>query len=165
MTARAPVGGPFSLTDHFGRVVTERTFLGRPALLYFGFTHCRVVCPRALARLSAALELAVATPERIQPLLISVDPERDTPAVLRAYCEAHHPRFLGLTGDRAAIEAMKLAYKVFARRVADAEDPQGYAVAHTAFSYLIGTDGGYVTHFTDVADEQRIAATIASAIA
>ena len=163
-TPPAPVGGPFSLTDHFGRPVTNETFVGRPALLYFGFTHCRLVCPRSLARLSGALELAGAAPDDLQPLFISVDPSRDTPEVLRAYLEANHPRFLGLTGDGARIDAMKTAYKVFTRTIEDALDPQGYAVAHTAFSYLIGADGGYVAHFTDVADEQRIADALRSAI-
>lgn len=160
----APVGGPFSLTDHFGRAVTNETLLGRPALLYFGFTHCRVVCPRALARLSAALALAGAAPDDLQPLFVSVDPARDTPEVLRAYLAANHPRFLGLTGDGARIEAMKTAYKVFARRIEDELDPRGYAVAHTAFSYLIGADGGYLAHFTDIADAQRIADALRSAI-
>lgn len=164
MSALGPVGGPFRLTDHFDRPVTDATFLGRPALLYFGFTHCRVVCPRSLARLSAAIELAGATPDQLQPLLISVDPARDTPEVLRAYLEQNYPRFLGLTGDSAQIDVMKTSYKVYARRIEDALDPHGYAVAHTAFSYMLGADGGYLTHFTDIADEWRIADAIRSAI-
>lgn len=164
MTRPGPVGGPFRLIDHFGRPVTNETFLGRPALLYFGFTHCRVVCPRSLARLSAALDLAGARPDALQPLFITVDPERDTPDVLRAYLEANHPRFLGLTGDRERIDAMKTAYRVFARRIEDPHDTQNYAVAHTAFSYLIDAHGTYVAHFTDVADEHRIAAALRSAI-
>ena len=152
-----PIGGAFSLTDHDGRAVTERSFLGQPALLYFGFTHCRIVCPRALARLSAALELAGAGPGDLRPLFVSVDPERDTPAVLKAWLEANFPRFLGLTGPQAAVDAIRSACKVFASRKAD---PDGYAIAHTAFSYLLDADGRYATHFTDSTDEQRIAATI-----
>lgn len=156
----APIGGAFSLTDHDGRAVTDRSFLGRPALLYFGFSHCRVVCPRALARLTAALELAGTAAEDLQPLFVSVDPERDTPAVLKAWLASHYPRFLGLTGPRAAIDAIRTAYKVFASRTADPADPDGYAMAHTAFSYLLDPDGQYAAHFTDTADEQRIATTI-----
>lgn len=152
-----PVGGAFSLIDHYGRSVTNEDFLGRPALLYFGFTHCRVVCPRALTRLSTAMDLAGVAAETLQPLFITVDPERDRPEVMRAYIEANFPRFLGLTGDRAQIDAMKSAYKVFARKVDDALDPEGYALSHTAFSYLIGADGRYLVHFTDSASEQKIA--------
>ncbi len=151
------VGGPFALVDHFGRHVTNASFLGRPALLYFGFTHCRVVCPRALTRLSLALELAGRPAEGLQPLFVTVDPARDTPATMKAYLEANHPRFLGLTGAADRIDAIKTAYKVFARRIDGDADPQGYAVAHTAFSYLIGADGGYVAHFPDAWDEHRIA--------
>lgn len=160
----APIGGAFSLTDHHGRAVTERSFIGRPALLYFGFSHCRVVCPRALARLTAALELADAAPGDLQPLFVSIDPERDTPAVLKAWLATRYPRFLGLTGPRAAIDAIRSAYKVFASRKADPDDPDGYAMAHTAFSYLLDGDGQYAAHFTDTADEVQIAAAIRAVI-
>lgn len=160
----APIGGAFGLTDHHGRAVTERNLIGRPALLYFGFTHCRVVCPRALSRLSAALEIAEAPPDALQALFVSVDPERDTPAVMKAYLEASYPRFLGLTGGREQVEAMRSAYRVFVRKVDDAEDPAGYAIRHTAFSYLLAADGGYAAHFADTADEQRIAAGIRAVI-
>ncbi len=160
----APIGGAFSLTDHHGRAVTDRSFVGRPALLYFGFTHCRVVCPRALARLTAALELADVAPDDLQPLFVSIDPERDTPAVLKSWLEAHYPRFLGLTGPREAIEAVRAAYKVFASRKADPDDPDGYAMAHTAFSYLLRADGRYAAHFTDTADEKHVAAAICDVI-
>lgn len=160
----APIGGAFSLTDHHGRAVTDRSFVGRPALLYFGFTHCRVVCPRALARLTAALELSGAAPGDLQPVFVSVDPERDTPAVLKAWLETHYPRFLGLTGPRAAIDAIRSAYKVFASRKADPDDSDGYAMAHTAFSFLLDADGHYAAHFTDTTDERQVAATIRAVI-
>ena len=156
----APVGGSFSLTDHHGRAVTDRTFIGRPALLYFGFTHCRVVCPRALTRLTIALDRANAAPDDLQPLFISIDPERDTPAVMKTYLDAHYPRFLGLTGPKTDIDAIRGAYKIFAQRRDDPDDPDGYAIAHTAFSYLIDADGHYAAHFSDTIDEQQIAATL-----
>ena len=157
---KPPIGGAFSLTDHHGRAVTDRTFAGRPALLYFGFTHCRLVCPRALTRLTAALELAEAGPGDIQLLFVSIDPERDTPVVLKAWLETRYPRFLGLTGPRAAIDTIRAAYKIFASKKADPDDPDGYAMAHTAFSYLLDADGHYAAHFTDTADERQIAAAL-----
>lgn len=158
------IGGAFSLIDHNGCAVSERSFLGRPALLYFGFTHCRIVCPRALARLTAALDLARAAPDDLQPLFVSIDPARDTPAVLKAWLEAQYPRFLGLTGPQERIEAIRAAYKVFASKKADPEDPDGYAMAHTAFCYLLDAHGHYLAHFTDTADEKRIAAGIRDVI-
>ncbi len=160
----APIGGAFSLTDHHGRAVTDETFLGRPALLYFGFTNCRVVCPRALGRLTAALDRIGASPDELRPLFVSVDPERDTPAAMKAYLDAHYPRFLGLTGARERVDAMKAAYKVFARRTADARDPAGYAVAHTAFTYLLDAGGRYAAHLPDGADEARIDAALRAVI-
>src|SRR4249920_892926 len=88
----APVGGSFSLTDHHGRPVTDADYRGRFMLIYFGFTHCRAVCPRALARLSAALAALGDRAERVAPLYITVDPQRDTPAVMKTYLEARYPR-------------------------------------------------------------------------
>ena len=155
--SNAFVGGPFALIDHFGRPASSERFLGRPALLYFGFTRCKVICPRALTRLSGALALADGAGERVQPLFISVDPERDTPAVMKTYLEAQYPRFLGLTGAREQIESVRSAYKVFARKIDDATEPDGYAISHTAFSYLIGADGEYIAHFADTLDERGVA--------
>ena len=100
----------------------------------------------------------------MQPLFVSVDPARDTPDVVRTYLEANYPRFLGLTGDAERVDAMKTAYKVFTRRIDGAQDAAGYAVSHTAFSYLIGADGRYLAHFTEVADAQHIAKTLRSTL-
>ena len=156
-----PVGGPFALTDHFGNRVTDLTFNGKPALLYFGFTHCRVICPRALTRLSVALDSANLSDDDLQPLFITIDPDRDSPEVMRAFLDAHYPRFLGLTGDREQIDAMRAAYKVFARRIDDAHDPTGYAISHTAFSYLLDANGRYVTHSADTVDDGTLAQRLA----
>src|SRR5882762_1597942 len=97
--SRPPVGGSFQLVDHHGRAVTEASYHGRFALLFFGFTHCCVVCPRALTKLSGVLDALGPLADRVQPLYITVDPERDTPDVMRAFLQAY-PRFTGLTGSR-----------------------------------------------------------------
>lgn len=158
----ALVGGAFSLVGHDGRIVTERSFPGRHVLIFFGFTHCRVVCPRALARISAALDLLGREADAVQPLYVTVDPERDTPDVMRTFLEAGHPRFYGLSGDRAATDAMKRAFRVFAERQEDADAPGGYVVPHTALTYLLGPDGSYRAHFPDTDDAATLAARLRS---
>lgn len=148
----------FVLTDHHGQEVSERSYPGRFLLVYFGFTHCQVVCPRSLGQLTAVLD---SLPERIaarlQPLYVTVDPARDRPEVMRRYLEAQYPRFTGLTGTPEQTESVKEAFKVFARRKPDPSDPDGYAVPHTAISYLIDPEGRYATHWvpTKTVDEIR----------
>ncbi|MGF6787037.1 SCO family protein [Paraburkholderia sp. 35.1] len=153
----APVGGVFALTNHYGQPVTNTSFHGKYVLLFFGFTHCKVVCPRALARLSQALEMIGDVAGDIQPLYITVDSDRDTPDVMRAFLEHTYPRFLGLTGDREHISAVKSAYKVYAERKDDPDAPDGYVVLHTAFSFLLDRKGDYLAHFVDAGDATELA--------
>jgi cytochrome oxidase Cu insertion factor (SCO1/SenC/PrrC family) len=152
---RPPVGGSFELVDHHGRGVTDASYRGKHALLFFGFTHCRVVCPRALTKLSDVLDTLGDLSDRIQPLYITVDPERDTPEVMRAFLQSY-PRFTGLTGSRDQIDAAKRTFRVFAERAADPHDKDGYAVPHTAITYLMNPDGEFVAHFTDAMASEEI---------
>jgi protein SCO1/2 len=126
-------------------------------LVYFGFTHCRKVCPRSLARMTAALDALGAESRDIAPLYITVDPERDTAEVMKTFLAANFPRFTGLTGSREAVDAAKQSFRVFTRLGPDPEDEAGYAMPHTAFVYLLGPDGSYLTHFTDAVDEMQMA--------
>src|SRR4051794_22059838 len=103
--AGPPVCASFALTDHDGRNVSEADYCGRFMLVYFGFTHCRAVCPRALTRLSDTLAALGATADRVAPLYISVDPARDTPGVMKAYLQQRFPRFTGLTGTQEQTDA------------------------------------------------------------
>lgn len=154
----------FSLLNHDGRAVTEQDFRGRWMLVYFGFTHCRVVCPRSLAKLSAVLDTLGANAAHIAPLYITVDPARDTAAVMKAWLAEYHPNFTGLTGTQGQIDEAKAAFRVFAERKADADDPDGYAVPHTAIAYLIDPISRYRAHFVDTIDHDTIAARITAAI-
>lgn len=163
MMSGAPVAR-FSLTDHHGHKVSEADYSGSFLLIYFGFTHCRVVCPRSLAKLSCALDRLGNSADRITPLYVTVDPARDTPEVMRAYLEASYPKFIGLTGSQEQIDAAKKAFRVFAERKADPQDPDGYAVPHSAISYLMGPDGSYCDHFTDAVEEDKIAERISNAL-
>jgi protein SCO1/2 len=152
----APIQAAYSLTDHHGRRVTEKDFAGKHQLIFFGFTNCGMVCPRALAKLSGVLADLGSLGERLQPLYITVDPERDTPEVMRAFLEEKYPAFLGLTGTPEECESARVAFKVFAEREANADRPDDYAVPHSALTYVLDDEGQYVTHFLDVADAERI---------
>jgi protein SCO1 len=114
------------------------------------------VCPRALTRLSEALAALGEPADRIQPLYITVDPDRDTPAAMKAYLAERYPRFTGLTGTREQTDRAKRTFHVFAERAADPEDPSGYAMPHSALTYLLGPDGKYVTHFSDTIDQNTL---------
>lgn len=148
----APTTPAFTLVDHHGTEVTEASYHGRWALVFFGFTHCRAVCPRALGRLTEVLAGLGPLADAVQPLYITVDPDRDTPPVMRTFLETSYPRFTGLTGTTEQVEAARRAFRVFARRIDDPDDPDGYAVPHTAMTYLLDPTGSYATHWPDSAD-------------
>jgi len=137
------------LIDHDGQPYGVERLAGRFSLLYFGFLHCRAVCPRSLAKIDDTLGLLGQERDNLRVLYVSVDPERDTPEAMKSFLSGSYPAFTGLTGSSDAVDAAKASMKVFTRRMADPEDPQGYAVPHTAIIYLIDDQGDYVTHFAD----------------
>jgi protein SCO1/2 len=143
LSGREPIGGPFDLIDHTGQRRTDRDFRGKLILIYFGYTHCPDVCPTELLAISLALEKLGSAGDTVQPLFITVDPERDTPSVLADYLSSFHPRLVGLTGDPSAIRQVALAYKTFFAR-ADVDRADDYAVDHTGFIYVVGRDGRYL---------------------
>ena len=156
----SPVSGAFELVDHFGRPVDERSYGDRHLLVFFGFTHCAVVCPRELRKLGRALELLGPLASRVQPLYVTVDPARDDPPVMRRYLSQYDGGFIGLTGSAEQIDAAKKAYRVFAEAVADDCAPGGYAVPHTAFAYLMAPGGRYEAHFSQALDAESVAQRI-----
>jgi len=145
---QALVGGPFTLTDHTGKRVTDQDFRGRFMLVFFGFTYCPDVCPTALQVMAAALEKIGSKAEQITPVLITVDPERDTPEQMAMYVKSFHPRLVGLTGSPEEIAAVAKAYRVYFKRVADPKSSGGYTMDHSAIIYVMGPDGAFRTHFT-----------------
>jgi len=152
--AAGDIGGPFALTDHTGRAVSEADYAGKYLLIYFGFASCPDVCPLALHVMSAALDEIGAKADRVQPLFITVDPERDTPEALAAYVD-FDSRFIGLTGTPEQIEAAARAYKVFYRKAAAQESALGYGVDHSDVIYFMSPDGRLLepfTHATAAAD-------------
>ena len=146
-----PIGGPFALADLDGKRVTEADFAGRYRLIYFGYTYCPDVCPTELIEMTHALEaFEQQTPEaadQVTPIFITVDPGRDTPAALRAYMAHFHPRFVALSGSEEEIAAAAQEFRVTYRKI-PGEDGQDYLLDHTAYVFLMGPDGRYLTHFT-----------------
>ncbi|HEX7781267.1 MAG TPA: SCO family protein [Sphingobium sp.] len=163
MVTVVPVAS-FNLTDHHGRPATNMTFAGSFLLVYFGFTHCKVVCPRSLGKLSRVLDRLGEQAQGVVALYITVDPARDTPDVMRAYLEEKHPRFLGLTGSEDEIAHAKRAFRVFAEFKGDDQAPDGYVVPHSAIAYLMSPDGKLLDHFIDALDEDEVAQRMSAAI-
>lgn len=136
-------GGPFALTAADGSAVTDRTYRGKWLMIYFGYTHCPDVCPTTLSEVAAALERLGPRADRVQPLFITLDPRRDTPAVLADYVTAFDRRTVGLTGTPQQIAAAARAYQVFYERV-DGDDGD-YLIDHSSYLYVVNPDGGFVT--------------------
>ncbi|HWA04816.1 MAG TPA: SCO family protein [Rhizomicrobium sp.] len=141
----ASIGGPFTLIDQYGRSRTPADFRGRFMLVYFGYSFCPDVCPTTLAEMAAALDLLGTKRERIAPVFVSIDPKRDTPAVLREYMRNFGPDFVGLTGSEKSIAAAARAYRVYVRKH---PLPGGnYTMDHSGVIYLMGPDGRFVTYY------------------
>ncbi len=145
VASASAVGGPFRLTDHNGRTVTDQDLRGHPFLVFFGFTHCPDVCPTTLFEVSEVLGKLGADAARASALFITVDPERDTPEQMKDYLSSFDPRLVGLTGDPAAIAAVAKAYRVYVKKVP--LDGGDYTMDHTALVYLMDKDGRFVAPF------------------
>jgi len=143
--AIAGVGGPFHLEDQNGKPVSDQDMKGRPFLVFFGFTHCPDVCPTTLFDISQLLRQLGPDADRTGALFITVDPERDTPAVMKDYLSNFDPHLRGLTGDQASVGAAIRAYRVYAKKV---PLPGGdYTMDHTAVVYLMDKAGQFVAPF------------------
>lgn len=132
------IGGPFTLVDHTGKAVTEADFRGSPLAVFFGFTHCPEVCPTTLLRLGNLSRQLGADAARLKILLITVDPERDTPEQLALYLQSFDPGVVGLTGSQEQVDAALRTFNAYAKKV---PVDGGYTMDHTANVYLM-TDAG-----------------------
>jgi len=136
----AAIGGAFRLHTGGGRAVTEADLRGAPFLVFFGYTHCPDVCPLTLTKIAQVLKI-LGPDARVKALFVTVDPERDTPDAMADYAAAFDPRIVGLSGERAEVDAMLAAYRVYARKVPTSSGD--YAMDHSAMIYLMDRDGTF----------------------
>jgi cytochrome oxidase Cu insertion factor (SCO1/SenC/PrrC family) len=145
MWNRGPIGGPFALIDHTGKLRTDEDFRGKLLLIYFGYSNCPDVCPADLVQIGLAVNGLGPAGQAVQPLFITLDPDRDTAARLADYVPLFHPRLIGLTGSVEEIRRVALAFKVYyAKYPPDSPD---YVVDHSSFVYLIDGAGRYIGFF------------------
>jgi protein SCO1/2 len=145
VSAPAAIGGPFQLTDQSGTTVTEKSLLGRPTLIFFGFTHCPDVCPTSLFEISEVLRAMGKDADRVNAYFVSVDPDRDNDAAMKDYLSSFDPHLKGLTGDPEAVAKVLSAYRVYAKKVPLKDGD--YTMDHTALTYLMDRDGKFVAPF------------------
>lgn len=163
VSGTALVGGPFTLTNQDGRRVTEKDFLGRHTLVFFGYTYCPDVCPTELQVMTAAIDMMGEDGKAITPVFVTVDPQRDTPEVVKSYVENFGPSLVGLTGTEDEIANMAKAYRVYYARSGNSGSDD-YLMDHSSIIYLMGPDGRFVKHFTYTTDAPRLAKELKEAI-
>ncbi len=160
----ADIGGPFTLVSETGETVTDEDVITQPSLLYFGYTFCPDICPLDTVRNAEAVAMLEDRGIMVQPVMISVDPERDTPEVMDDFTANVHPRMLGLTGSPEQTDAAARAYRVYYRINREGDDPY-YLVDHSAFSYLVLPEHGFVEFFNRDVSPAEIAETTACYVA
>ena len=159
-SGKALIGGPFTLIDQNGKTVTDRDFRGRFMLIFFGFTHCPDICPAELQVMSQSLDALGPEAAEVVPIFVTLDPERDTPAVMADYVKNFGGRFVGLTGSPEAVAAAAKAYRIAYARFQEDATKGDYSIDHSALVYLMGKDGEYVTHFAYGTPAAKMAETL-----
>ena len=160
----AKIGGPFTLTDHTGVSRTELDYRGKYLLVYFGFTFCPDVCPTALQVMTVALTKIGEKANLIQPIFITIDPDRDTQSHLKNYISNFHPSFVGLTGKLEQIKQATKEYRVYFRKANPENDANSkdYLIDHSSIIFLMDKKGKYLTHFSHKTLPSKMAAKIAT---
>ena len=163
-TGEALVGGPFTLVDQTGKSITDKDFRGKYMLIFFGYTYCPDVCPTELQVMMAALDTLGPRAAEVQPIFITIDPDRDTSEVMQSYVENFGPSLVGLTGTAEQIAQVAKAYRVYYAKSGNTKT-QDYLMDHSSIIYLMGPDGHFVKHFTYTTDAAALAEGIAGAMA
>jgi len=160
--SRALIGGAFELTDHNNQPVTDKDFLGKYMIVYFGYTYCPDVCPMDLQIMADSMRnLPDDLASKVTPVFVTIDPERDTVDVMAEYVQFFHEDLIGLTGTVEQVDTIKKAYRVYA---AKADETPDYLVDHTAYTYLMDTDGSLLKHFNHGEDPEQMASIMATLI-
>lgn len=166
-SGEALIGGPFELVDQFGQARSDADFLGDYMLIYFGYTYCPDICPASLGIMTQAIdqleESEKAKAERITPVFITVDPERDKVENMKDYAEHFHPNMVAMTGTPEQIAKAAKAYRVYYAKAED-DSSSDYLMDHSSVFYLMGPDGKYVKHFTHNDDSNTIATALAELV-
>jgi len=153
------VGGPFTLVDGDGKTVADTAFRGKWMVVYFGYTHCPDACPTALNAMVTSIASLPATQRSIiQPIFITIDPDRDTPPVIKDYVKAFDPALIGLTGTPTQLANVERAYRVYAEKTPT--QGGGYEMNHSSFIYVMDPSGKYATNFTPDLSSDAIAAEL-----
>lgn len=152
------VGGPFTLVDQDGREVTERDFAGKAHLVFFGFTHCPDICPTTLQQVGDVLQALGPKGKELKVAFVTVDPERDTPEVLKSYLSSFDPRIVGLTGTPDQVSATVKAYRAYAQKVPGKEGD--YVMNHTAMVYVMDARNNFVSALNLTRPPQEAAADL-----
>jgi len=164
-SGRPAIGGAFQLIDHNGLPRTDADYSGKFLVVYFGYTFCPDICPTGLRSFTRALEkLKPDEIKQIQPLFISVDPNRDTPEELKTFVGQYHPSLVGLTGASRDIESVAKKYKVFFQLHKKDTDGQYYLVDHSSIFYIINPRGAYCGHFTHASSVEDMLAALRQAL-
>ncbi len=158
VSTASAIGGPFRLVDQDNRPITDSDFKGKPFLVFFGYTHCPDICPTTLFEISEVLRAMGADADRAAALFITVDPERDTPAVLKDYLSNFDPHLRGATGSRDALAAVEKEYRVYAKKVPT--DNGDYSMDHSAIVYLMDKNGRFVAPFNLKRSPEQAAAEL-----
>lgn len=164
MSGKGPIGGPFTLTDANGERRSLSDFRSRLVLLYFGFAYCPDVCPTDLMAVGNLVRSLGPDGNELQPVFITLDPERDTPEVLRAYVASFHPRFVALTGTEEEIRRVATSYKVFFEKVR-VPGAGTYVIDHAAYIFLLDREGRFVTLFPPGTPAERMAIMVRDQLA
>lgn len=143
--APSAIGGPFRLIDQAGQTVTEKSLIGKPSIVFFGFTHCPDVCPTALFEMSEVLRAMGSDAGKVNAYFVSVDPERDTPAAMKDYLSSFDPNLKALTGSPEEVAKIISAYRVYAKKIPLKDGD--YTMDHTALIYLMDRNGNFVRPF------------------
>lgn len=144
----AEIGGDFELIDQNGELFNSDELKDKLSLIYFGFTSCPDICPTSLNKITKAVEILSENKIDIVPVFITIDPSRDTPAVLKEYLKHFYPKFIGLTGNEKQIREVADKFKVYYAKVAsESDNNQDYMLDHSSFTYLMDKNGKYLKHF------------------
>lgn len=159
MWSRGQIGGPFTLTDQTGRLRSDTEFRGKLMLIYFGYTFCPDICPTDLMTITQALDALGEAGAAVQPIFITIDPQRDTVERLAEYVSSFHPRLIGLTGAPEDIRNVALSYKAYYARKENGPG-EDYTIDHTGVTYLVGREGEYLGFVPPQTSPERLTEVI-----